>query len=359
MKHLNTYITEYIIKKKLDKPIDSEYQYYPNSKEELTKNIQELISNKIYDFNCIDTSEITDMSSLFGDIVNNINKINFDVSKWDVSNVTNMAFMFVGCESFEGKNIENWDVSNVENMASMFNGCKKFTGKNIEELLDKGENDLNCINTDNITDMSHLFDTTSNKIIKYDFKNIYFDISDWDVSNVKNMNYMFVECNRFNCDLSKWNVSNLDNVEMMFCNCKNFTGKGLENWNVSNIKNMSYMFYTCYNFTGETIENWNVSNVENMEGIFWGCENFNGSVSGWNVSKIKDMSALFYGCNNFIGNGLENWDVSNVENMQFMFYDCKKLNCDLSKWNVSNVTDMDSMFYNCYSLKNTPSWYKE
>ena len=126
IKPLATYITEYIIKKKLDKPIDSEYQYHPNSKEELTKNIQELISNKIYDFNCIDTSEITDMSNLFGDIVNNINKINFDVSKWDVSNVTNMAFMFVGCESFEGKGLENWDVSNVENTKYMFNDCKKL-----------------------------------------------------------------------------------------------------------------------------------------------------------------------------------------------------------------------------------------
>ena len=50
MKHLNTYennsfnsksltsyITEYIIKKKLDEPIDSEdhYTYFPNTKEEL------------------------------------------------------------------------------------------------------------------------------------------------------------------------------------------------------------------------------------------------------------------------------------------------------------------------------------
>ena len=37
MKHLNTYITEYIIKKKLDTPIDSEDHYgcYPKTKQEL------------------------------------------------------------------------------------------------------------------------------------------------------------------------------------------------------------------------------------------------------------------------------------------------------------------------------------
>ena len=128
MKHLNQFITEYIVKKKLDKPIDSEdhYDYYPKSKEELIKNIKELLNNKIYDFNCIDTSEITDMSYLFDDI--NINR-NFDVSKWDISNVTNMSHIFYGCKKFEGKGLENWDVSNVINMRDMFDGCTSLKNK--------------------------------------------------------------------------------------------------------------------------------------------------------------------------------------------------------------------------------------
>ena len=56
-------------------------------------------------------------------------------------------------------------------------------------MLDKKETNLNCIDTSDITDMSHLFDMSSNKIIKYSLQNIYFDISDWDVSNVKDMSY--------------------------------------------------------------------------------------------------------------------------------------------------------------------------
>ena len=66
MKHINQFITEYIIKKKLDKPIDSEdhYDYFPESKEELTENIEELANKGIYDLNCINTSKITDMSIL-------------------------------------------------------------------------------------------------------------------------------------------------------------------------------------------------------------------------------------------------------------------------------------------------------
>ena len=98
MKQLNQFITEYIIKKKLNKPIDSEdhYEYYPKTKEELISNIKELFDKGETDLNSIDTSKITDMSNLFDSYVNKTPEIkfNFDISKWDVSNVTNMESMF-------------------------------------------------------------------------------------------------------------------------------------------------------------------------------------------------------------------------------------------------------------------------
>ena len=67
MKHLNQFITEYIINKKLDKPIDSEhnYKYFPATRQELFKITQELIDKGQYNLNCINTERITDMSNLF------------------------------------------------------------------------------------------------------------------------------------------------------------------------------------------------------------------------------------------------------------------------------------------------------
>ena len=49
-------------------------------------------------------------------------KIDFndDISRWDVSNVTNMNRMFYGATSFN-QPLNNWDVSNVEWMLYMFN----------------------------------------------------------------------------------------------------------------------------------------------------------------------------------------------------------------------------------------------
>ena len=210
MKHLNQYITEYIIKKKLDKPIDSEYKYHPQTKDELIENIK--------------------------------------------------------------------------------------------ELLDKGETDLNCIDTIDITDMSNLFKDLD--VIKDN----NFDVSDWNVSNVKNMSQLFYDCINFNCDLSKWNISNVTNIQNMFEGCESFEGKGLEKWDVYNIENMNNMFKYCRSFDGKSIEN---------------------------------------------------WDVSNVVSARNMFYKCENLNCDLSNWDVSKVKDKGMMFYGCIALKNKPSWYKE
>ena len=165
-KSLTSYITEYIIKKKLDKPIDSEdhYEYYPETKQELIDNVKELFNKGETDLNCIDTSKITDMSRLFE---------SYDISKWNVSNVEDMSYMFFGCKLFDC-NLSDWNVSNVENMYCMFGGCHKFKGKGLENW-----------NVGNVTNMSYMF---------YYCENFDCDLSDWNVNKVKNMNYAFDDC---------------------------------------------------------------------------------------------------------------------------------------------------------------------
>ena len=140
------------------------------------------------DLNDIDTSLITDMSSVF---LHNPT-FNGDISKWDVSKVTNMRAMFADSK-FNG-DISEWDVSGVENMRAMF-AESEFNG----------------------------------------------DISRWDVSNVKDMYKMFAD-SKFNNDISKWNVSNVKDVDNMFADSK--FNKNISKWNLRNLKNYHSM---CYN----------------------------------------------------------------------------------------------------------------
>ena len=98
----------------------------PKNKKQLKQLINYAFKHKQYDLNFIDTSEITDMSWLFDNV-----KHNFDISSWDVSNVTNTEFMFGFCNKFDC-DLSYWDVSNVTNMYSMFTMCKNFKGKGLE-----------------------------------------------------------------------------------------------------------------------------------------------------------------------------------------------------------------------------------
>ncbi|MBO5005694.1 MAG: BspA family leucine-rich repeat surface protein [Clostridia bacterium] len=121
------HINEFLVNKKIDKKIDQQYyKYYPKNKVELISNLNILINRGEYDFNCINTTNITDMSFLFyNPDIKNVSNICFDVSKWNVSNVTNMKSMFFYCRNFNC-DISNWDVSNVKNMSRMFYNCQRF-----------------------------------------------------------------------------------------------------------------------------------------------------------------------------------------------------------------------------------------
>ena len=74
---------------------------------------------------------------------------------------------------------------------------------------------LKIINTNNITNMSHMFCYCSSL-------SSLPDISKWITNNVTNMSCMFNNCSSLSSlpDISKWNISNIQRKRYMFDGCK-------------------------------------------------------------------------------------------------------------------------------------------
>ena len=81
--------------------------------------------------------------------------------------------MFVGCSIFTGKGLENWNVSNVTNMNYMFYECKNL------------DCDLSRWDVSGLCEAAYVFKSC----IKFDC-----DLENWDVSKLFNKEQMFNNC---------------------------------------------------------------------------------------------------------------------------------------------------------------------
>ena len=95
--------------------------------------------------------------------------------------------------------------------------CQPETKKELEKIIEEriskeGPNcDLNDIDVSLIMDMSYLF--YGSKLSEFNG-----NISEWDVSNVKDMRGMFAYSN-FNQDISNWKINKKCDIGYMFNDC--------------------------------------------------------------------------------------------------------------------------------------------
>ena len=116
----------------------------------------------------------------------------------------------------------------------------------------------------------------------------------------------------------------------------------ISNWDVSNVTSMSYMFNTARAFN-QDISSWDTSSVVNMYGMFSGAHVFNQDISGWNVSNVNNLGLTFHRALSF-NQYISSWDTSSVDDMGWTFKGAESFDQNIGNWDFSSATTMNQMF---------------
>lgn len=224
----------------------------------------------------LDTSRVTNMSSMFEGAGNEAATFDLDLSGWSTSNVTTMASMFHAAGTYADDwsigNISGWNTSNVTDMSNMFYGASQCTSD--------FDLDLRGWNTSKVTNMASMFRAAGYYVGAF---NLDISGSGWNTSNVTDMSYMFDQAGRY---ASIWSIGDLSG------------------WKTNSVTDMSYMFWHA----GGEAEVWNI-----------------GDLSGWNTGNVTTMRNMFEGA----GRNATTWDIGNLNYVDE----------DHKGWDVRKVTN--------------------
>jgi surface protein len=328
--------------------------------------------NVNWDLTSWNTSKVTDMSYIFHGVGYKTGSIAINMTGWDTSKVTSLTYAFArigtySCSNIQLTGIENWNTSSVTNMSYMF----RYTGTPLKTFTV----DLSKWNVSKVTNFSYMFDglcwDSGNAVISLG------DLSKWNPASATTMEGMFRDFARsssaikINFDFSNWNMGNTTNLSCMFQRAGQ-TGTSfsvnMANCITTKVTNMSYMFENA-GFSAATFKvdltGWNTSSVTNMNSVFKSAgfsagksnNKYNPSATGVTDTLAQEPWVLL---------GLENWNTENVTTMEAMFQYAgsytRNFNLDLSNWNVSKVTNTIGLFnqtaqysYTC-TIGNLSKW---
>ena len=173
------------------------------------------------------------------------------------TNVIDMTSMFKDCHEMVYLDLINFNTSNVINMNNMFNKCYK-----LKEI--KGINNFITIN---VIDMSSFFQEC------YELE--YLNLSNFETNKVTNMKSMFEGCYKLKRikGLNNFITKKVIFMNNMFLECRELEYLDLSNFNINNVKNMDYMFYGCLKLKKiKGIQKFIDNKIANIDIMFQSCK---------------------------------------------------------------------------------------
>lgn len=275
-------------------------------------------------------------SRYVGTVVESLTSISFD--NLDTSKVTNMSSMFYQCKSLSSLDLRNFDTRNVTDMSEMF---YMFNGNTALTKLD-----LSSFNTSKVTTMMGMFQgcTLLPEL----------DVSNFNTSNVTNMQSMFETCKGLTTlDLRNFKTSKVTTMSSMFQDCRGLTSLNVSSFDTSKVTSMAFIFRACTALPTLDVSNFKTSNVTSMQGMFDTCRSLTSlDVSSFNTSKAKSMENMFRSCSSLTTLDLSSFDVAYNCAKASMFEGSTNLKTIYAAqdWEVKGSSTGMNMFKNCTSL---------
>ena len=173
-------------------------------------------------------------------------------------------------------------------------------------------------------------------------------------SEINSCSYMFGSLtNLKEIDLSDFDASQVVNMEHMFHGCSNLQKVTFGDINTRSVTNMGQLFEGCSNLVTIDLYNLKTGEVTSLESAFNGCSSLVSiDLSNLDTSKVTKMLWMFYKCASLQSVNFGNIDTSKVETTWNMFSECYNLkSIDLSNLHFSNLNTMETMFSLCYNLE--------
>jgi surface protein len=303
------------------------------------------------------------------------------VSNWDMSTIHNISYLFANCSNLTDvsalttwnitNNMENmaytfcnvpytawdkngnsnaqflktWDVSNVTNFAYMFSMGSGWNNGNVDVSF------INDWNFASAKDISGLFRYASDNALKL--------LNGKDFNNVENLVFTFMQTN-INPNY-KLHFENAKSLAYTFNNCQSFVGS--ENITFgNNVQNMYGIYSQCSNLRNLTsLRNMHTDNLQNLGSAFSACYNLTDitGLQNMNTTNVTDYSRMFVSDNNLTNiNALSNWDVSNGTAFNYMFAWCNNMTdmSSLTKWNFNTAANNINMYYMFFNMRKVSNW---
>jgi surface protein len=341
-------IKQAIIDKGIKITDNEPFASYPNKISEITsgEGSGDSTTYENPNFYEIRTNGGTDCSYLFY----NYNDISLDLSNWDMTNVSRTDFMFGRCLNLRTLRLDN---------------CNEDTIRKIIESRDfptGGKRKIYCLE-ENVANLAppngwDFVDAVTGEVIVLEEPEFYRpgwykgrDIEEATTmvtSEHTDLSEMFQECENLRTinNISEWDTSNVTNMDNMFKSCNSLVSLDLSNWDVSKVESMSDMIQGCKSLVSVNASNWDVSSVTNMWGMFADCRSLETlDLSGWDMTNVSNTTYMFNNSSNLRTLILDNCDKETIRKIitvdSFPTGDIGVLRQIFVKVDVSDLTEPD------------------